>query len=257
MRKEAFTISLASLVLGIFGFFLRWLQNINGFEEDTGLAIPGAPTAIVFLIYSLLVLAVFIVFNRMYFRRRELGAQTDAIQSPTAVHSAVLWVCAVLGAIAWLILMFSADERAYPMMQRATAALGILASASLPFILPSKKAGDSRAIGATAAIIPILFCCVWLITDYRVQSENPVRWEYVVEILAVAALTMSFYHLAAYFYGKAKPASCLLFCRISAYLCLCTLTDGHDGAKLLFFIVCAIFMFAAQFILLENGKQRD
>lgn len=257
MRKEAFTISLASLVLGIFGFFLRWLQNINGFEADTGLAIPGAPTAIVFLVYSLLVLAVFIVFNRMYVRRRELEAQIAAIRCPTVFHSAVLWVCAVLGAICWLILMFSADEHSYPMMQRAAAALGILASASLPFVLPTKKSGETHAIGTTAAIIPILFCCVWLITDYRVQSENPVRWEYVVEILAIAALTMSFYHLAAYFYGKAKPAKCLLYCQISAYLCLCTLSDGHEGAKLLFFGICAIFMFAAQFIMIENGKRRN
>ena len=53
MRKSALTFTVTTLVLGIFGAFFRWLQNANAFDAETGCAIPGHGTSIVFLIYFL------------------------------------------------------------------------------------------------------------------------------------------------------------------------------------------------------------
>jgi len=193
MRKDAFNLCLTTLVLAVFGFFLRWLQNMNAFDAETGLAAVGAKTSAVFVIYSFAALVLLVLANRLYLGRRStLGTDAESLQCATVFHKAVLWLCAVLGAIGWLVMMFSADQAPFPTMQRVTAALGILAAASLPFMFPSKKEGEGRALASTAAIIPILFCCVWLVSDYRVHAENPVRWEYVVQILAIIALTMSF-----------------------------------------------------------------
>ena len=47
MRKNALTITLCVLVLGIFGAFLRWLQTRSIFEEETGLALRGAPISVI------------------------------------------------------------------------------------------------------------------------------------------------------------------------------------------------------------------
>ena len=258
MRKDAFNLCLTTAVLSAFGFFLRWLQNMKAFEPDTGLAIAGAKTSIAFIIYSLAALALLIAADRLYLgRRASLQAAPESLQCPTVLHKAVLWLCAVVSAIAWLVLMFTADKADFPTLQRVTAALGILASASLPFIFPSAKAEEGKTLAATAAIIPVLFCCVWLVCDYRVHSENPVRWEYVVQMLAILALTMSFFHLAAFFYNKAKPGTCLIFCQAAAYLCTCTLIDDHSAVKKLVFAVMLLVMLAAQFILIENAKAKE
>lgn len=258
MRKDAFNLCLTTFVLSIFGFFLRWLQNMNAFEPETGLAIAGAKTSVAFVIYSLAALALLVAADRLYLGRRcSLGKEADSLQCSTVIHKAVLWLGAVLAGIGWLVMMFSADQAAFPTMQRITAALGILAAASLPFVFPSAKAGEGRSLAATAAIIPILFCCVWLVTDYRTHSENPVRWEYIVQVLAVAALTMSFFHLAAYFYNKARPQTCLLFCQIAGYLSMCSLIDELAAVKKLVFAAMALTMLTAQFIIIENGKAKE
>ena len=55
MQKNAFTLTIATFVAGIFGFFLRWLQNMNGFD-DAGLAIPGATISVTVTVYTILVL---------------------------------------------------------------------------------------------------------------------------------------------------------------------------------------------------------
>ena len=236
MRKDAFNLCLTTAVLAVFGFFLRWLQNMNAFEPDTGLAIAGAKTSAVFIIYSIAALVLLIFADRIYLGRRcTLAAGAESLQCSTPIHKALLWLCAALCGIGWLVVMFSAGGAAFPTMQRITAAMGILAAAALPFVFPSKKEGEGSALASTAAIIPVLFCCVWLVSDYRVHAENPVRWEYVVQILAIVALTMSFFHLAAFFYNKAKPMSCLLFCQMATYLCGCTLIDEHAAVKKLVF----------------------
>ena len=258
MRKDAFILCLTTVVLSAFGFFLRWLQNMNAFEPDTGLAIAGAKTSIAFIIYSLAALALLIAANRLYLgRRASLQAAPESLHCPTVLHKAVLWLCAVVSAIAWLVLMFTADKADFPTLQRVTAALGILASASLPFIFPSAKAEEGKTLAATAAIIPVLFCCVWLVCDYRVHSENPVLWQYVIEVLAVVAVTMSFYYVAAWFYGKAKPHRCLVAVQLASYLCLCTLTDEHSTAEGVLFAAMAVLMLAFQFVIIENAKKKE
>ena len=57
MRKTALTLTVSTLVLGIFGAFLRWLQTMSAFEKETGFSVPGAGTTVVFVIYSILAIA--------------------------------------------------------------------------------------------------------------------------------------------------------------------------------------------------------
>ena len=68
MRKDALTITLTTLVLGIFGAFLRWLQNMNLYDEE-GLAARGAGISIVLMVYILLSAAVLVLIVRLWLRR--------------------------------------------------------------------------------------------------------------------------------------------------------------------------------------------
>ena len=262
MRNNAFVICLTTLVVGIFGFFLRWLQTLNGFDEN-GLAIPGAATAIVFLVYSVLALGAFALVLRFYLRgKRAPTLASGAFRAPNAIPGLVMWVLAVLMVIACLVLMFSSDFARYPTMQRLTSALGIFAGLCLPFIIKAKAEGENKAEdkgpAAIAALIPVLFCSLWLVTAYRVEAENPVLWSYVLEILGIIAAAVSFYYIAAYFYGRANPARCLFTLQLAVYLCLTTLMDEHAFAeKLLFGVLAAVFLVFEYLIFSNIGEAKE
>lgn len=255
MRNNAFTICLTTFVVGIFGFFLRWLQTLNGFEEN-GLAIPGAATAAVFTVYSLLALLAFVFVNRFYLRKKSISEKAaEALYTGNIIPTAVMWVVAAVMAIACVVLMFGSDFARYPTMQRTMSALGIFSAVCLPFILRRKAGGEDGGVGGIAAVIPVLFGCLWLVTSYRIESENPVLWSYVLEVLAIIAATLSFYYVAAYFYGRAKPVRGLIMLQVAVYLCMCTLMDNHSGMeKLLFGCLAAAFLIF-EYVLLSNIKE--
>ncbi len=255
MRKNAFNLTLATAVTGIFGFFLRWLQNLNGFD-DNGLAIPGASIAAVFFVYSLAVLALFILEERFYLRKLNRSSlAAEALRTPNFIVRALLMVAAGLMVIGCLIMMFSSDFSSYPGMQRITGALGIFAGLCLPFLSKPKAQNEDGSSGTVACLIPVLFGCMWLVTAYRIESENPILWTYAPAMLAIIALLVSFYYLAAYFYKRAKPARCLLALQISSYLCICTLMDEHSAADTLIFIACIIAALSFQYIIIYNGER--
>lgn len=256
MRNNAFVLTLTTFVAGIFGFFLRWLQKLNGFEADTGLAIPGAVTAIVFSVYSLLALALFIFLVRFYFLKRKPSTTAlEALRVPNIIPTAIMWVLAAIMVISCVVLMFGSDFARYPTMQRMMSAVGIFAGIALPFILSRKTSGEETGIGSIAAVIPVLFYCLWLVTAYRIESENPVLWSYAPEILAIIAATVAFYYIAAYFYGRAKPGRCLVMLQVAAYLCLCTLMDEHALTEKLLFGATAAAMLVFQYVILDNAEE--
>lgn len=266
MRKDAFNFTLTVFVLGIFGFFLRWLQNMNAFEADTGLAIAGAKSSLAFVLFSVAAAVLLVLADRFYLGRRVMLYRKGekALRCTTALHKAVLWVLAVAAALCCLVLMFSADAARFPTLRRIVAALGILSAALLPLVFPGRKPAaleaEEKEAGASlagiAAIIPILFSCMWLLDAYISDAENPVRWQYIVYALAVVALTMGFYYMGAYFYNRAKPWRCLPIAQLAAYLCLCTLADSHAAAMKFLLAAMAGVMLVLQFVIIENAVPR-
>ncbi len=257
MRNNAFYLTVATFVVGIFGFFLRWLQNLNGFD-DGGLAIPGATITTVFVVYSVLAFVAFLLEERLYLRK--LGrsvAPAEALHCPNFIVNVIVWVIAAVMVVACLVLMFSSDFARYPTMQRITSALGIFAGLCLPFVLSRKSEAEENGAGAIAAVIPVLFGSLWLITSYRVESENPEVWVYGLAILAIIAALIAFYYIAAYFFGRAKPARCILALQTAAYLSICTLMDDHSGAETLLFGVVAAAMLLLEFVVIANAAPAD
>ena len=168
-----------------------------------------------------------------------------------------MWAVAVVMAVSCIVLMFSSDFARYPTLQRMMSALGIFSALCLPFVLRRKAGSEDGGVGGIAAVIPVLFGCLWLITAYRIESENPVLWSCALEILAIVASTLSFYYVAAYFYGRAKPARGIVMLQAAVYLCMCTLMDNHSGAeKVLFGCLAAAFL-VLEYVLLSNVKEKE
>lgn len=256
MRKDALTITITTLVLGIFGAFFRWLQLLNAFEADTGLAKPGAGTSTAFVVYCVAAVAVIVFLMLAWLRRYAYpedpaGALGSASSLPT-VLAGLLGAVILLTA---LLLIFSADQSRFPVMQRIFSALAILSGVSLPFIL-GKKAAGADSVGGVVSVVPVLFACFWLVFSYRVNSEDPVLWAYCVEILAIAATALAFYHIAAYFYGRAKPVQALFLVQLAAFLDVTTLSDGRVLGLSVIFAACAAFLLMTEFVMISNLREK-
>lgn len=252
MRTNAFTLTISAFVAGIFGFFLRWLQNLNGFD-DKGLLIPKAGITTVLLVYTAIVILAFALEKKILFRSANFsGAAAEALGMPNFLIRALSWLIAAVMVIGSLIFMFSSDFAPYPGMQRITGALGIFAGLSLPLIFGGKDEKNGGH-GAVASLIPVLFACLWLVTAYRVESENPIRWTYIPAMLAIIALVLSFYYVSAYFYGRAKPGRCLFSLQCAAYLSIITLIDKHSLAEILIFGACAAAALCFSFCIVHNA----
>ena len=256
MRKDALTIVLITAVAGIFGGFLRWLQLLNAFEEDSGLSIPGSATSVVMVLY--LALAALVFAALAFFLLKSFSpprSVSAALRSSTSLPQIISIASGVLAAVTGLVLLFTAHDAARPLGQRIFGACCLFLAAALPGLFA--KRGEGPKEKNLAALVPVLFCCVWLAYCYRCHAENPVVWAYVVELLAVVALTLGCYETAAYSYGRAKPGRALFFVQLAAFLCITTLTDERSLPMQLLFVLAAAGMLTAEYLLVENLRSKD
>ncbi len=256
MRKTALTLTVGTLVTGIFGAFLRWLQTMNAFDRETGFPIRGAGTTVVFIIFSILAAAAFFVVTVLWlgsYRRGRDAAR--ALCCDSVIPMAAGWVlCAVFVAVS-CVLLFTAGRGRYPLGQRLFGAFGILGGLSVPFLFGKKGAGAAGQLARSAATVLTLFYCYWMVFTYKLNSEDPILWNYALEILAVVAATAALYFIASHFFGVGHGRRTLFAVQLSAYLNLCTLFDERSTALNVLLGGTAALMLLFEYLLVSNLKE--
>ncbi len=256
MRKTALTLTISTLVLGIFGAFLRWLQNMNAFEKETGFPIPGAGTTVVFVIYTLLVVAAFIVVTLVWLGRFDRGADAKrALRCESIIPMIFGWVLCAAFAAASCFLLFSAAHSRYPLGQRLFGAFGILAGISIPFLFGRKGSSAAGPVGRTASVVITLFYCFWLVFCYKLHSEEPILWKHAPEILAVAAATVAFYFITTYFFSAGHSGRALITVQLGIYLNIATLFEERGTAMNVLFGVTSAALLLLEYLLIANMKE--
>ena len=255
MQKNAVTATVTTLIICIFGAFLRWLQNMNMFEEDTGLVAPHAATSAAFAVFSLAMFAVMAGMILLWLRR--WGRPQDAeilfrVSSP--IPAALTWLLCAVMVFCGIALMFSAGTSRLPMFQRLLGAAAIVAGAAFPF-LPGRMLGGASPLGKPAAVYLPLFYCFWMIFAYRANAENPALWTYAPEILALAATTLAFYYIAGVFYGRRTCAAALIVSQIAAYLDFSILSDDRRMVFQAMFAVSGILLLLLEFLMVSNLEE--
>ena len=256
MRKTALTLTVSTLVLGIFGAFLRWLQTMNAFDKETGFPIPGAGTTVVFVIYSIVAVAAFCVVSLFWLGRFDRGTDADrALHCDSIFPFIIGWVLYAAFAAASCVLLFAAGHSRYPVGQRLFGAFGILAGISIPFLFTKKNGGGFGSVGRSAAVVITLFYCFWLVFCYKLNSEDPILWNYALEILAVTAATAAFYFIAAYFFGAGRGGRALVAVQLGIYLNVATLFDERSTALNILLGVTAAMLLMLEYLLIANMSE--
>ena len=110
MQKTAITVTVTTLVLGVFGAFFRWLQTTGAFEAETGCFTPWHGTTIVFVIYCVLAVAAILALNLLWLRRFTGAEDVAALRCGTGLPAALSWIFGGAFALCACVLMFTAAQ---------------------------------------------------------------------------------------------------------------------------------------------------
>jgi hypothetical protein len=263
MRKYATAFTLTLAVSAVAGFFIRRGELKAGFDFATGLAVRGASVTGIMLFYCALVFLcalVFAIITRSRFEARSgfsdalapAGSVSLALSAALGISLIVAGIMMLRGATR-LLHVPTPDEIALGLVKNALdtgrgrimLALAVLC-AGAGFALPIIEiSGNTRRTGGLTlffAVIPELFCTVWLIDLYRQNQINPVLLSFVFRALAIVCAAMCFYYTAAAVYERPAPAKFIFFHVLAVFLCAVSLADALDMSERIVFIVFPLYL---------------
>ena len=262
--KKPLLLPFIALVGGAAAAVLRLLQNTTGFEEGTGLPIPGNLPATALVILLVLLAAVLILLVRRLPEKAAPAFPADfTARDPRLLFvpmaglflmgiSGVLDLVAGLGLTETLIQ--SAVSAADPSGMTSVVAisssdgyssqahlilgvLDLLAAAGLFFAVRacSTKHRHSRLrFNGTWLLAPVLAMAVRLVLAYRVDSVNPALEAYYVELLALVFLNLAFYRFSSFSFDAGRTRRFALYACCAVVLCLAAFCDSSSlSARLL------------------------
>lgn len=254
IKAPVFYLS-ALLVISVFGFFFRWLQNINAFEPDTGYLIPGSATTTVVFVYFVLAVAAFAVFAFRCFQKNEFDANPNAaFHDGTQLSKIIIFAASIATAVAGVIIAIGSANAQSPTL---TKLLGVSCVVLAIGYTAYPQGKDVTKKTGYLTILPVLFSFVWLIAGYKFNAYNPVVWSYTAEILAICSSAAAFQYICGYFYGRAKPKTTLFLSMVAAFFDITTIADSHSKAYSVIFIFAAVVFVTMSFLLLKNRSEKE
>lgn len=262
MGKKFLPAALALLGGGV-GFALRKWQLAVGFEPDTGLAIPGAPAAIVLLAFSVCMALLFFLLCR---------GQEKSLTWPTAFATGEQnTLCATALILSAMLLLVSGGLEIMEYTVNGAApytgenVVARIASKLLPLLRIALCLGSlpcvfvwSRAIlqkrggdECLSTLEPCLLYCVWLVSTYQSRGIDPVVQDYLYEVFAIVSALLGLYFIAGFSFGNGKPRQAVFFGLLGIFFSLVTLADRHSMMEL-FRHLFAVLYLAAHVLLILN-----
>ena len=257
MQSAAYKLTGFTAVISALGFLLRWLQNINIIDPETGLAIKGAGIS-GFLVALIIVVGLIVAVWALLLRR------CDAPIVPEEAFVGKTFLATVFGIVVALALVVSAGLRLiqagsmmWPVVQRICG-LGTLAAA-LGVVLLVTGAADPQKAGVrrVGIALVVVFGCLWLIASYKDAAADPVLWRFGLDIVAICVALSAFYYVAGYFFGEPKPIRTIYFCYFGAFLCAMCVIDEHSLAESITMGAASLLQFMWGFLLTQNLKPGD
>ena len=252
--KKPLLLPFIALVGGAAAAVLRLLQNTTGFEEGTGLPIPGnlPATALVILLVRLLPEKAAPAFPA------DFTARDPRLLFVPMAGLFLMGISGVLDLVAGLglteTLIQSAVSAADPSGMTSVVAisssdgyssqahlilgvLDLLAAAGLFFAVRAcgtKHRHSRLRFNGTWLLAPVLAMAVRLVLAYRVDSVNPALEAYYVELLALVFLNLAFYRFSSFSFDAGRTRRFALYACCAVVLCLAAFCDSSSlSARLL------------------------
>lgn len=248
IKEFALRAMSATAVCSAFGFLARWMQNINIFDENTGLAAPGAVTSWMLVLFTL----AFAVGMGIYLLPT-LGYGLSSrpagdIRGDGKIYVTITMAVGAVFCLAGAAIFIGAGD----ILDKV---LGLLAIFSGFGFICVGRGGRDKAddpLCSFGTIVPVLFCCFWLVVCYKNNSADPVVWHYAIEVLAIAAAAVALYFVAGFVFCRPRLYHSALSCAVGAYLCFACLGDERSMIYQAIFAALGLFFTISVYQLLAN-----
>ncbi len=259
MRKKPMELCLYTLGAGAFGVFIRWLQLQIAFNDE------GLPDKSFFNVaVPVMIVIIVLMFVRFVdaYRNARYYLPDDfcsALKNPGRIHSLVRYAAGGMTAVGAILLLLKCEIDPDAAFLRVLSILGILAGVAHPLILGAANKGEPlpRRRLCILSAVPILFFSAWLITCYRVNDINPVRWSYAIEIIAACVAIIAFFRLAGFIFDAPSAWRALFFSMLGAVMCIMALADERYFGEQVMFIGVALMFLQYVWIICANLKRGE
>lgn len=257
MQKQAIQITGFAAVAGAVGFLLRWMQGLQIYDPDTGLARRGA--GINFWLIAAIVLTAAGLAVWLWKRRDYILPQGPAaLVGRSPLHTVLGSLGALALLLSGLVMVFAAKQYLFPGFR---VILGILTMAAalcaVELFVQGGKPGWEKPRQLFSVVLTLLGC-FWMVVIYKENAMDPVIWRFAMEVLAVCAATVAFYYITGFHYDACHPLLTIFFCLLGMSLCMICVIDKHVAADALSYGGVAVILGVWGFVLsakLQSPKE--
>lgn len=258
LQKKALEITCYVVGAGAFSVFIRWLQTMLAFNED-GLV----DRSIFNFLVPLMVIIAGYIFLRFVDRFRADRWYVpddfyDAFYNPGRLYTAIRWLIGVIMVVGSLLLFASAETDKDASFLRVLALVGVLDGLAFPLVLSSANKPHASAIKTVCFLmfLPVLFFCVWLVVLYKVNSINPVVWQYAPEAAAIILSMIAFFRAAGWAYGAPNTWRSMFFSMLAAAVDIMVIADERYMGMQLMYFASAMMLVMYNWVLITNFQRR-
>lgn len=254
MQKKSLQLCGFTLILGIFGAFLRWVQTRRVFEPDTGLATPNSIWSYAVILMILLGAALILLWVRSLNKNSFPRSYPSVFLMSGATSTVSAIVIGIIIAAGGLMSIVTAmtEKSYYSVFQLMLGFLAILCAICLTAFTMNAGKENSKNSGTLSSAIIVLFLCFWLIAAYKYSASDPVIWHFAPRLLAISSTILAFYFTAGFVFGRPKALSSLFFSLLGAFLCILTLADSYPTGEQLIVLAFAVEMLLLSYAQLKN-----
>lgn len=199
--REHLKWPLAALALAALGAALRRGQMDTAFEGELDLSIPGAPASVAMAAFFVLAAATFTLLavgarvrdtseSRLSQWDLAFAAPRDAVYLALMALGALLTLTSIPFLFQEAVQMSAVRQETgrgdSPLLQIVLALCAIPGGLGLAMSAGISCRASGKGRENSALLLPLLLCCVWLLEAYRSNAADPVLWDYVPLLLAVA-----------------------------------------------------------------------
>ena len=259
MRKRALETVCYVAGAGAFSVFIRWLQTMLAYNDD-GLVEKSLLNV---LVPAMILLSAW-VFRGFIKRFAKDGLYIgedfyEVMKNEGRLYEILRWLIGAVMFVGSVMLLMECEVDRDAGFLRVLSLLGAISAFAFPILLAeANKPHVSKQNGCCVlGSVPIVMFSFWLVTCYKMNSINPVVWDYAVEVITIIVCVLSFFRLAGFQFSNPAPERALFFAMLGGALCIMNLADNrYMGMQLMYFSAAAMQLLYV-WIMICNMRKKE
>ena len=244
---------------GAFSVFIRWLQTMLAYNEEGlvdrsvfNLLVPAIIIASAVLFYS---------FVKKFEKQRYFISEDifEALKNDSKLYGILRYIMGIVMVAGGLLLLAQCEIDKEAKFLRVLSLLGVVTGVCFPLLLSMANKPHVTKISSCCFLgtAPVIFFCFWLVTCYKINSINPVLWDYSVEIITIIVCIISFFYLAGFQFSVPNAKRALFFSMMGAALSIMILADKRYMGMQLMYAASAAMQLYCVWVLIVNMGQKE